>query len=1128
MSKRARGVVLTPQGLERLDVAIKKAQSNEKFGQRFTQAELSERSGLDVKTIKRLRSKDPADLKSIEAFFDAFNLELKSADYGLPNIETPEDRLREMGDSTPTVDAEASLNSPRQRFNPPRDIPFQAPSPPYYFVERPEHQNAVKEILLENTVNHPGTLVVSAIYGLGGIGKSVLAMKLAHDPDVLARYADGVLWVTLGQQPDILTLLSTWIQALGDHSYQPITSTAASAHLRTLLADRRMLLVVDDVWNPEHAAAFRVGSSACCVLITTREARIPQARRYPLDVMRPEQSLDLITRKLSIPLSEEDKQQALTFAERVGHLPLALELATSQIEEGVIWSELLEDFQTEVVRLETLDLYTSKEYPDDNHRRNYSLTACFRLSLKQLSNEQLQQFAWLGVLPEDVTLTNEMAMTLWQLPKRVAGAILRTFSAKTLLLQGRQQACKSTTYRMHDLMHDLAQYLLTSPVKPKHAGDLAGLGLTKVQAHSKFIERYQQKTENGQWHMLPDDGYIHSHLTWHLEQAEQFNQIHELLKEETSSGRNGWYEACVALEQTASFVVDVVRAWELAKELYTESTAQAIALQCRYALIKASLNSLASNFPPELIAVLVESGQWSAAKGLAHIQRIPDPWRKYQTLAELLPLLPDSLLAESMKIAHGIQNKEVRAIAIIALSSRIPSLQTNAKETAEAQSNPFVQTVAWWWLASQDISLWKNVIKSLENIQKEDERVEVLIHITPNAPDSYLPDILTIARGIQEIDLASMAMGAIALRMPNLRHEIHKNLLDRVKKIKDVIQRAFALSDLSSVFPELWVESLKFAKNVKHETVQRRLLASIISHIPEKYIDEIIDIVKLFQSEHHKSLVLGTLTKRRPEFWENALDTTKIIEDVHLQISAISDFALEVKSLTSLIFDATQRTTRSYDRAVSLCSLASHDASLWTDAVEATRKIRDVYDRAKAFQALSSEMPQLWPEVLETIQEIQGANYQITCLCDLAPNMPELWHLTIDAIGRLWREESQAHYLYRLANKIPDSQISPAIGIAETIQDKSYRILALSAFVKQESCLLSEIHQALELELFQNDEEHYFTLILGGLALRTPETWPQVIDAIRNIRSEEQKFSALEKLASKIPEDFYLCNYFTG
>jgi hypothetical protein len=87
--------------------------------------------------------------------------------------------------------------------------PFQAPPLPSYFVDRPEYRKAIKEYVLSrtsqidsavlNSASKANTLVVSAIYGLGGIGKSVLANAIAHDREVHAQFPDGIFWVTLGQ-----------------------------------------------------------------------------------------------------------------------------------------------------------------------------------------------------------------------------------------------------------------------------------------------------------------------------------------------------------------------------------------------------------------------------------------------------------------------------------------------------------------------------------------------------------------------------------------------------------------------------------------------------------------------------------------------------------------------------------------------------------------------------------------------------------------------------------------------------------------------------------------------------------------------------------------------------------------
>ena len=86
---------------------------------------------------------------------------------------------------------------------------------------------------------------------MGGSGKSTLAAALCYSPEVQARFADGILWATLGQQPEPLPLLAGWIQALGDYQFRPTTMGVASSHLRTLLHMKEILLVVDDVWNSE-------------------------------------------------------------------------------------------------------------------------------------------------------------------------------------------------------------------------------------------------------------------------------------------------------------------------------------------------------------------------------------------------------------------------------------------------------------------------------------------------------------------------------------------------------------------------------------------------------------------------------------------------------------------------------------------------------------------------------------------------------------------------------------------------------------------------------------------------------------------------------------------------------------
>ena len=474
---------------------------------------------------------------------------------------------------------------------------------------------------------------------MGGIGKSTLAAALAHDPEVQDRFPDGVLWATLGQQPELMTLLSHWVLGLGDSNFKPLSVESTSGHLRTRLDQKAALLVVDDVWDPDHVPPFLVGGPSCRVLITTRRATVADvagAGQIPLDVLTPEQSLDLLAAHLGRALGPAERDDARQLAEAVGFLPLALELAAVRVRRGVSWTELRRALEAEVARLEEL------EDPLRRRKGQARLKASFNYSLRALRAEDqaaYEAFAGLGLLPEDAAIAAPMAATLWEVEEAEADGLLEILWSESLLLPGVPVRFDERTlraYRLHDLLHDLARRLLTAPSGPTRPDDLPGLGLTLREAHGRLLERYRARTRGGLWHTLPDDGYIHAHLTWHLEQAGAPEGLHGLLREETAEGRNGWYEARERLGQVAGYLADLARAWR-GVDQHVEGRSPAIGLGCRYALMTTSLNSLAGNIPTELLAALVESGTWLPSQGLAYARQVPDAEQRVQAFSRLLP-----------------------------------------------------------------------------------------------------------------------------------------------------------------------------------------------------------------------------------------------------------------------------------------------------------------------------------------------------------------------------------------------------------------------------------------------------------------------------------------------------------
>jgi formylglycine-generating enzyme required for sulfatase activity len=230
--------------------------------------------------------------------------------------------------------------------------PFQAPPLPSHFVSRPELSEALKTDLLTDEVTTTEPVVVNAVLGMGGVGKSTLAAVLAHDAEVQARFPDGVLWATVGQQPNILSLLMNWIQALEDYDFQPPTIEAASVRLRTLLHDRACLLVLDDVRQSQHVRPFLVDSSRSQILITTRGVTVASqevgSRIYEMGVMTPEQSLGLLAEHLGRSLDEGEQEKALRLAQAVDYHPLTLQLAAAQINQGASWTEVIYNMQSEM------------------------------------------------------------------------------------------------------------------------------------------------------------------------------------------------------------------------------------------------------------------------------------------------------------------------------------------------------------------------------------------------------------------------------------------------------------------------------------------------------------------------------------------------------------------------------------------------------------------------------------------------------------------------------------------------------------------------------------------------------------------------------------------------------------
>src|SRR5512146_1432898 len=143
---------------------------------------------------------------------------------------------------------------PQEKTHPP---PFMVEALPENFVPRPAEYEAIVKALVEPARRgpvgaQPKTVgITTALRGAGGYGKTILARAVCQDARVRAAFPDGVLWVTLGEnpsEPDRIAKIGYVIYRLSGVKEELPGLPEAAARLHEELSEKRALLVVDDVW----------------------------------------------------------------------------------------------------------------------------------------------------------------------------------------------------------------------------------------------------------------------------------------------------------------------------------------------------------------------------------------------------------------------------------------------------------------------------------------------------------------------------------------------------------------------------------------------------------------------------------------------------------------------------------------------------------------------------------------------------------------------------------------------------------------------------------------------------------------------------------------------------------------
>ncbi|MET8882656.1 AfsR/SARP family transcriptional regulator [Streptomyces rubiginosohelvolus] len=329
----------------------------------------------------------------------------------------------------------------------PADEPAPAPAPlkpaqlPATVPDFTGRSAFVTELSSQLATAEGSVMAVSAVAGIGGVGKTTLAVHVAHQ--ARRHFPDGQLYVDLqgagarAAEPE--TVLGSFLRALGTaDSAIPDTLDERAALYRSTLDGRRILILLDNAHDAAQIRPLLPGTPGCAALVTSRVRMVDLAGAHlvDLDVMSPEEALQLFTRIVGAERVGSERKAALDVVAACGFLPLAIRIAASRLAARRTWT----------VSVLAAKLADERRRLDELQAGDLAVKATFELGYGQLEPAQARAFRLLG-LADGPDISLAAAAALLNLDPHAAEDLLEALVDTSLV-----ESAAPGRYRYHDLV----------------------------------------------------------------------------------------------------------------------------------------------------------------------------------------------------------------------------------------------------------------------------------------------------------------------------------------------------------------------------------------------------------------------------------------------------------------------------------------------------------------------------------------------------------------------------------------------------------------------------------------------------------------------------------------------------